>query len=249
MIDVAIDAARQAGLLALKYFKSQPKVSYKADNTPVTRADKEAELLIRKIAAQKFPDHGVIGEEFEPTNPQARFKWVIDPIDGTKSFIRGIPFWSTLLAVMENGRPIIGICFFPALDEIYIAQKGKGAFLNDKRIKVSKVAKLENAFISHGGIEAFEKRGQLKGFLELIKAVQCDRGFGDAFGYALVAQGKIDAFFEGGNKIHDIAAPSIMIQEAGGKFTDLSGKFSLTSGSDVATNGLLHNQVIKILNS
>lgn len=249
MIDVAVDAAKQAGLLALKYFKSQPKVSYKVDNTPVTRADKEAEQLIRKIIAKKFPDHGIIGEEFEPTNPQARVKWVIDPIDGTKSFIRGIPFWSTLLAVLENDKPIIGICFFPALDQIYTAQKNKGAYLNGKRIKVSKVPKLENAFISHGGIKSFERKNKLKGFLRLMEVVQCDRGFGDAFGYALVAQGKIDAFLEGGNKIHDVAAPSILVQEAGGKFTDLSGKFSLTSGSDVATNGLLHHQVLKLLNN
>ncbi|MDO8487058.1 MAG: inositol monophosphatase family protein [Candidatus Curtissbacteria bacterium] len=249
MVDIAINAARQAGQLALKYFKSQPKVFYKPDNTPVTRADKEAEQLIRKIIAKNFPDHGIIGEEFEPVNPQARFKWVIDPIDGTKGFIRRIPFWSTLLAVMKNDKPIIGICFFPAINEFYMAQKGKGAFLNNKRIHVSKISKIEDAFISHGGIKSFEKQNKLGGLLRLSQTVQCDRGFGDAFGYALVAQGKIDAFMEGGNKIHDVAAPSILIEEAGGKFTDLSGKFSLTSGSDVATNGLLHRQVLKLLNS
>lgn len=249
MIDVATRAAKLAGDLALKYFKSQPKVSYKADNTPVTIADKKAELAIRKMISQKYPDHGIIGEEFEAVNPSARFKWVIDPIDGTKSFIRGIPFWSTLLAVMENDKPIIGICFFPALGEIYTAQKGKGAFLNGKRIRVSNVSKLENAFISHGGIKSFKRKHKLEGFLKLMEIVQCDRGFGDAFGYALVAQGKIDAFLEGGNKIHDVAAPSILIQEAGGKFTNFDGEFSLTSDCAVATNGLLHPKVIKLLNS
>lgn len=249
MINVAINAAKLAGDLALKYFKSQPEVEYKPDNTPVTRADREAEKLIRKIIAQKFPDHGIIGEEFEPVKAQARFKWVIDPIDGTKSFIRGIPFWSTLLALLDADKPIIGICYFPALDQFYRAQKGKGAFLNDRPVHVSKVSKLENAFISHGGIKYFEKEHKLKGFLKLMEVVQCNRGFGDAFGYALVAQGKIDAFLEGGNKIHDVAAPSILIEEAGGKFTDMSGNFSLTTGSDLATNGLLHPQVLKLLNS
>ncbi|MBI2598924.1 hypothetical protein HYW40_01785 [Candidatus Curtissbacteria bacterium] len=121
MIDVAIDAARQAGNLALKYFKSQPKVTYKPDNTPVTRADREAEQLIRKIIAKKFPDHGIIGEEFEPTNPQARFKWVIDPIDGTKDFIRSLPLWATFLAVLENDKPIIGIVYYPPHNEIFVA--------------------------------------------------------------------------------------------------------------------------------
>ena len=248
MIDVAIDAAKAAGALAYRYFKTQPKVSFKPDNSPVTRADLEAEKLIRKMISKKFPDHGIIGEEFEPVNPQARFKWIIDPIDGTKSFIRGIPYWSTLLGVLEDNKPIIGICFFPAADEIYISQKGKGAYLNHKRLRVSKVSNLKNAFISHGGLKAFKAKNKIGGLLKLVEKTQRDRGFGDAHGYVLVAQGKIDIFTEANNQIWDVAAPSLLVEEAGGKFTDFSGKFSLTSGSDVATNGLLHSQVLKLLN-
>src|SRR3989344_2215493 len=118
MLDVAIDAAKQAGDLALKYFNNQPKVTYKADKSPVTRADIEAEKLIRKILAKNFPDHGIQGEELSPVNPKARYQWVIDPIDGTKSFVRHLPFWSTLLALLENGKPIIGISYSPCDTEV-----------------------------------------------------------------------------------------------------------------------------------
>src|SRR4030042_1336109 len=113
MIDVAIEAAKAAGELAYRYFKTQPKVSYKPDKSPVTKADIEAEKLIRKIISKNFPDHGFIGEELGQTNPNARFKWVIDPIDGTKQFVRGIPFWATLLALLENGKPILGVVYSP----------------------------------------------------------------------------------------------------------------------------------------
>lgn len=249
MIDVAIDAAKQAGELALKYFKTQPKVSYKPDNSPVTIADKKAELLIRKIISKKYPDHGIIGEEFEAKNPSAPLKWVIDPIDGTKGFIRGIPFWSTLLALLENDKPIIGICFFPAINEVYISQKNKGSYLNGKKIHVSKIKNLKYATLSYGSIKRFQDKGKLEGLINLSSKTQSNKGYSDAFGYSLVAQGKIDIFAEANNQIHDVAAPALLVEEAGGKFTDIYGKFSLTSGSDVATNGLLHKQVIKILNS
>src|SRR3990167_2758131 len=140
MLDVAIDAAKQAGDLALKYFKTQPKVSYKADKSPVTRADIEAEKLIRKILSKNFPDHGIIGEELPPVNPGAKYQWVIDPIDGTKSFVRRLPFWSTLLALLQNGEPIIGISYSPCDNEMFTAEKDKGTFLNCKRQRVSKVS-------------------------------------------------------------------------------------------------------------
>ncbi|MBI2327978.1 histidinol phosphate phosphatase [Candidatus Curtissbacteria bacterium] len=249
MIDITIKTAREAGALALRYFKTQPKVSYKLDQTPVTRADIEAERLIRKIITSHFPDHGIIGEELENTNPKAKHQWVIDPIDGTKSFIRGISFWSTLIALLENGKPIIGISFSPTTDELFIAQKGKGTYLNDKRIHVSKISNLKHAYLTHSSVDAFEKKSMLTGFMNLYKSTNSHRGFGDSFGYHLLIQGKVDIMVEAKDKLYDIAAPSILVEEAGGKFSDLNGKFSLTSDCAVATNGLLHDQILKILNS
>ena len=248
MLDVAIDAAKQAGELALRYFKTQPKVSYKADKSPVTRADIEAEKLIRKIISKKFPDHGIIGEELPPVNPKARYQWVIDPIDGTKSFVRRMPFWSTLLALMENGKPIIGISFSPVDNELFTAEKGKGTFLNGKRQRVSKVSELQNAYLAHGSIDAFENKNMLNGFIKLYRATGSHRGFGDSYAYHLLIKGNIDIMVEAKDKVHDIAAPAILIEEAGGKFTDFSGKFSLTSDCGVVTNKILHSQVLKLLN-
>src|SRR3990167_4924606 len=139
MINTAIEEAQKAGQLAYRYFKSQPKVTYKPDNSPVTRADIEAEMLIRKILTKKFPDHGIIGEELPPVNSKAKYQWVIDPIDGTKSFIRGMPSWGILLALLEDGKPIIGVYNSPATSEIFWTEKSKGAFLNGKKIHVSNV--------------------------------------------------------------------------------------------------------------
>ena len=250
MIKTAIEATRSAGELAYRYFKTQSasrRITYKPDNSPVTRADIEAEKLARKIISKKFPDHGIIGEEFGKTKPDAKYQWVIDPVDGTKDFVRKIPFWSTLLAVLENGKPIIGISFFPAIDEFFIAQKGKGTFLNNKKTNVSRVSNIKLAFVTHGSINRFEKFQKLKGLVQLCQTVQGRRNYGD-LGFSLLLKGHVDAVLETG-EIQDFAAPSLLVQEAGGKFTDFSGKFSLTSGNGIATNGLLHNQVLKILNS
>lgn len=247
MIDVAIDAARQAGELALKYFKSQPKIEYKPDNTPVTRADRECEQLIRKIISRKFPDHGIIGEEFEAKNPSARFKWVIDPIDGTKDFVRKLPLWGSFLAVTENDIPIIGIVYFPVQDEMFVAQKGKGTYLNNRKTRVSKVSNLKDACIGYGSITRFREKGFQDGLIKLLEKPQNRRSMGP-YGINQLLKGNVDVEIEPAGSIWDFAAPALVVEEAGGKFTDFSGNFSLTSHLGVYSNGLLHNKVIKILN-
>ncbi len=264
MVDVAIEAATRAGELALRYFeharnkpsyfKSQSKnlpagrqVSYKPDGSPVTRADIEAEKLIRKIISKKFPDHGIIGEELPPVNPKARFQWVIDPIDGTRDFVRGINTWGTFLAILENQKPLIGIIYYPPSRELFSAQKGKGTYFNDKRIRVSRVRHLKQAALSHGAVFRFGDLGFLNGLSTLTKLVLVRRNLG-TLGYNLLLKGELDIVLEPGGYIHDFAAPAILITEAGGKFSDFEGKNSLTSGNGLSTNGLLHQQVLKILN-
>ncbi len=248
MINVAIDAAKQAGALAYSYFKKNLKVSYKADKSPVTIADLEAEKLIRSIITKNFPNHGIIGEELENVNPKAKYQWVIDPIDGTKRFSIGHKYWSVLIAVLENNKPIIGISFFPATDEFFQAQKGKGTYLNGKRLKVSNVKNLEDAFTCHRPITHFTKINKAKQVIDLLLASKTNIGDGYSVGHNFLLKGKVDIVLETGN-MWDFAAPAILVEEAGGKFTDLDGKLSLTSGNALATNGLLHNQVLKILNS
>lgn len=165
-----------------------------------------------------------------------------------KSFIRGIPFWSTLFALLKDDKPILGISFSAVSNEIFVAEKGKGTYLNGKKIHVSKLSDIKLSYLTHSSINAFEEKGMLNNFMNLYNATNSHRGYGDSFGYHLLIQGKVDIMLEARDKIYDIAAPSILVEEAGGKFSDFKGNFSLTSDCAVATNGLLHNEVIKILN-
>ena len=248
MLDVAIDAAKQAGELALKYFKSQPKVSYKADKSPVTRADIEAEKLIRKILSKNFPDHGIIGEELPPVNPGARYQWVIDPIDGTRDFIRRIPYWAVFVALMDNRKPIISTINFPAVGTIITAQKHKGTLLDGKKAIVSKTQTVEDAYISYGSLKRFLEKGQGKNLGNLISKISAPRSYAN-LGFIYFLEGKIDILIEATGAIHDFAAPALAAEEAGGKFTDFNGLYSFNSGNGVFTNNLLHSQVLKLLNS
>jgi len=248
MLDVAIDAAKKGGDLAYRYFKTQLKLTYKADNSIVTNADVEVEKLIRKIIAKHFPDHGIIGEELENTNPKAKYQWVIDPIDGTKRFAIGHQYWSTLIAVLENDKPIIGISFFPATDEFFLAQKNKGALLNNHRLKISNIKKLDDAFVVFGSMTHFVKVDMISQIINLLSATRTNIGDGFSVGHNFLLKGKVDVVLETGN-IWDFAAPSLLVHEAGGRFTDFKGKDSISSGSAFASNGLIHDQVLKILNA
>ena len=248
MINVAIEAAKEAGELALKYFKSQPKVSYKADKSPVTKADIETEKLIRSMISRKFPDHGIIGEELEPVNPKAKFQWIIDPIDGTRDFVRVHPFWATFIAVLENNNPIVGVAFYPVSGDLLCAKKGGGTFINSKKTRVSKTKKLDEAYITFGNLKRFMEKKTLDSLLNLIEKTRSGRNYGN-FQLKLLLEGKVDIDLEPFGAIYDFAAPSILIEEAGGKFTDFKGRKSLTSGNALLTNSLLHSQVLKLLNS
>src|SRR3989344_7114794 len=226
MINVAIEATKAAGELAYRYFKTQLKVSYKPDDSPVTRADIEAEKLIRKIVAKKFPDHGIIGEELPPVNPKARFQWIIDPIDGTRYFARGFPFWGTLLTVLEDNQPIIGIAFCPALDDLFIAEHKKGTYLNGKKQKVSKITNIKQAYLANGGINYFNRINKLKALVKLYEESAGRIGIGGIYGYSLLTTGRIDIVLDPKSEIYDVAAPALIVEEAGGKFSDFKGKFT-----------------------
>ncbi len=247
MINVAIDAAKQAGELALKYFKSQPKVSYKADKSPVTKADIEVEKLIRSIISRKFPDHGIIGEELPPVNPKAKFQWIIDPIDGTRDFVRAHPFWATFIAVLENNNPIVGVAFYPVSNDLLCGKKGGGTFINNKKTRVSKTKKLDDAYITFGNLKRFIEKKTLDSLLNLIEKTRSGRNYGN-FQLKLLLEGKVDIDIEPFGAIYDFATPCILVEEAGGKFTDFKGEKSLTTGNALLSNGILHNQVLKILN-
>jgi histidinol phosphatase-like enzyme (inositol monophosphatase family) len=256
MLDIAIKAAMTGGQAAYSYFKKIPKspsagrqVSYKPDNSPVTKADLEAERKIRTIISREFPDHGIIGEEFGNTNPKAKYQWVIDPIDGTKSFVRGIKDWGTLLAVLENGKPIIGIYYSPATNEIFSCQTKKGTFLNGKKTHVSKVKDIQKGFIVHSSINHFLTSNKVNNIVTLAKMAQGKRGASDCSGINMVLKGQADVNISGHGAVWDYAAPAILVEEAGGRFTDFEGQFSLTTDTGIFSNGLVHKQVLNILNN
>lgn len=248
MLDTAIEAARAASSLSLKYFKNLPKIKYKVDLSPVTIADKTTENVIRAIISRKYPTHGIIGEEHPPINPDSQYQWIIDPIDGTKQFIKHLPVWANFIGLMKDNEPILGIINYPCFSETYIAQKGKGAYLNGKRVRVSKTKKVSEAYLAHGWIKRMGNHNVMPGFLKLNRMIYSAINLGP-YSIGELIRGNIDINIDGGGNVWDFVAPCIIVEEAGGKFTDFSGKRTFSSSNAIMTNGILHSEVVKILNS
>jgi histidinol-phosphatase len=242
----AVDAARAAGDIALKYFHGGFDVTLKADRTPVTQADRESEQAIIEILGRAFPTYGVLGEESGRQGSE-EVRWIIDPIDGTKNFVRGIPIWATLIALEERGEVTVGVIHAPATGELYTARRGGGAQLNGAPIRVSRVSALDEAFLVHAGLTLVKRAGYWDGFMRLVEATDRQRGFGDYMGYGLVAAGKADIYAELDLKPWDLAPCKILVEEAGGRFTDFQGRPTIYTGSALATNGLLHDRAIHLL--
>ncbi|HBA35918.1 MAG TPA: inositol-phosphate phosphatase [Gammaproteobacteria bacterium] len=231
---VAIDAALAAQDVIQKYYLSNLAITIKEDLTPVTQADVETEEAIRKVISEHFPDHGFWGEELGQSNPDAEFTWLIDPIDGTKSFVRQYPLFSTQIALMQHGEIILGLSNAPIFEEMAWAERGQGAFLNDQPIHISEALPLEKATLSFGNIVSLaQQTSQWAGLSKLVARAHRTRGYVDFFHYHLLAAGKIDLVLESDVNILDIAALSLIITEAGGIFTDLEGQPITTKSTSV----------------
>jgi histidinol-phosphatase len=241
-----IDAARAAGEVALRYYRGGFEVTLKPDLTPVTQADREAEEVILDRLGRAFPDCGFLGEEFGGSGSVDR-RFIIDPIDGTVNFVRRIPVWATLVALEESGEVTAGVIHNPVTGEMFSAQRGGGAFLNGARVRVSEVGRLGDAHLVHAGLGLLRQAGAWDGFVRLVDATARQRGFGDYLGYTLVAEGKAEIYTEVDLKPWDLAPCKILVEEAGGTFTDLAGLATIYSGSAVATNGRLHRAVLDLL--
>ena len=242
----AIDAARAAGEIAMKYYTGGFDVTIKPDDTPVTQADREAEQAIVAALGRAFPDWGFLGEEFGATGA-TDVRWIIDPIDGTKNFVRHIPVWATLLALEAHGEVVAGVIHNPVTGELYAARRGGGARLNGRRVAVSDVGEMWSATLLHAGLRLYRKAGVWDGLLRLVDATERQRGFGDYLGYALVAEGKAEMYIEVDLKPWDLAPCKIVVEEAGGRFTDLAGTPTIYSGNALATNGSLHDTALALL--
>lgn len=247
---VAKKAIREASKITLGYYTRQNfSISIKKDNTPVTIADKKAEKTIIKIIKESFPDHGFWGEETGVSKNNSEFIWIIDPIDGTKNFIAGIPLWGTLIALMHKEEVILGLSYVPLMKEMLWAEKGKGAFLNGKKVKVSNRQHLSDSMISFGSLMTFYEKKLGKNIIDLSHNCKRQRSFGDLYPYHLLAAGKIDLVVEAAIKLVDVAPFVCIIREAGGKTSDLKGgPFNSEISSFVASNGIIHQKSLDILN-
>jgi len=247
-LSTALEAARAAADVVRRYYQSNLAVTIKADKTPVTEADVETEKVIRSILAARFPDHGFFGEETGQSALDAEYLWLVDPIDGTKAFVREYPMFSTQIALMHRGRLVVGVSSAPAYGELAYGEIGAGAWLGDAPIRVSEVGTIEGAALSTGNLKTLATGAQWPAFGRLVGRLNRIRGYGDFLHYHLLAAGKIDAVVESDVNILDIAACAVIVEAAGGRFTDLEGRpLTLASTSVLATNGRLHDAVLAAL--
>ncbi len=249
-----INAALAAGDLTLQYYRtSNLVVEAKADASPVTVADKSAEQLVRKTIAAQFPEDTVQGEEFGDAIGASRYRWIVDPIDGTKSFVCGVPLYSTLLALLIDDKPYAGIVHIPALGETICAAEGMGAWYRSvsakawSRAKVSTKRDLKECVLLTSQRDLFKRRGAEEPFSKLEEATWVSRTWGDGYGYLLVATGRADVMVDPMCNPWDIAAMVPIMAEAGGRFSDWKGVSTCTSGEGVATNGPIHDEVLRFL--
>lgn len=243
----AVDAAQDAGTFTLDYFNADTPVELKADNSPVTTADRGAEERLRKRIAASFPTHGILGEEFGEELGREPARWIIDPIDGTFSFISGVPLYSVLIGFEWQGEMLAGVMHMPALRETVCAARGHGCWWNGRRARVSDVAELSQARLSVTSTKLFEQHGRMAAYDRLRAACRVDRGWADAYGYACLATGRVDVVLDPIMSIWDNAALLPVVTEAGGTFTDWSGNPTHTSSEALATNGRLHEHVLSTL--
>jgi histidinol-phosphatase len=247
---LAQTACDEADAIARASFRRDLQITTKPDRTFVTQADTAIERSIRSRIAAAYPDHGLVGEEYGTEAADAPTRWYIDPIDGTHNFIRGVPLFGTLLAVERDGELQAAVLSAPALHERWWARRGGGAWarsLDDpapRRIGVSGVAVLADAQILYGSGHDIETSGRAPGFHALLGDVWRERGFGDFWGYALLAEGAAEAMIEVDLSTWDAAAPTVLIEEAGGRVTDFEGRRRIDSRTFVASNGVLHEEVL-----
>jgi len=248
-LDAMVDAARAGATVAEGYFRrGGVEVTLKPDRSPVTAADREAEQVIVERLRRAFPGHGFLGEELGADGPvEARF--VIDPIDGTRNFVRGIPYWATLLALEEGGEITAGVVYQPMTGDLHVARRGRGAFLNGARLSVSAVDRLDGAMLVHPSLPLLRGEPLWTRFVRLVDATRRQRGLGDFLFGTTIAEGCAEIGLGLSVKLWDLAPLRLLVEEAGGRFTDFDGAPTIGSGGAVATNGRLHDATLALIGS
>jgi histidinol-phosphatase len=242
-LEVMVEAARAGGAVALEHYRRGFSVSLKADRSPVTQADQEAERAIADVLRARCPDHGVLGEEHGESGPRQR-RFIIDPIDGTRNFVRHIPTWAVLIGLEDGGAVTAGVVFQPVTGVLHTAWRGRGAWRDGERIRVSPVDALERALVVHSSINFLKRTPYWDGFLRLADRTQVQRGFGDFSAYLWVAEGQGEIALSTTVKAWDVAALKVVVEEAGGRVTDLDGGSGIYGSTVCASNGLLHDEAL-----
>lgn len=246
--ELVLDVAQRAGAVALEGFRRGIAVERKSDGSPVTAADRAAELAARELIESRCPEDGILGEELGEVRSGARRRWIVDPIDGTRSFVRGVPLWGTLVAVVEGERVLAGGAVFPALGEWAVAEVGRGILWSGGACRVSEVSRLtEAAVLSTDDRLPEAPRDRAERWRRLAAEAGIDRTWGDAYGYLLVATGRAEVMVDGVLAPWDAAAVQPLVEEAGGIFTDWHGRRTAFGGSAIATNAALAEQVRRVL--
>jgi histidinol-phosphatase len=247
-LEAALEAAAAAAAVIEHYYRSNLRVTIKADQSPVTEADVESEKTIHSVLRARFPEHGFYGEETGASEIDAEYLWLVDPIDGTKAFVRGYPMFSTQIALMHRGRLIVGVSSAPVYGELAYAEREAGAWLNEQPIRVSETGSLADAALSTGNLKTLASGAGWPLLGRLVTKVNRIRGYGDFLHYHLLASGKIDAVIESDVNILDVAACSVIVEAAGGRFTTLEGRpLALDSTTVLASNGPLHGRLEEAL--
>lgn len=252
-LDLAIELAEIADAISLQRFRALDlHVESKPDRSPVTDADRSVEQALKQLLSERAPNDALIGEEYGNSGSAAR-TWIIDPIDGTANYLRGVPVWATLIALAVDGKPVVSVVSAPAMCRRWWAAPGIGAFTSDidgttRELKVSAIGELENASLSYNNLQLWDQSGMLSQLTELSRKIWRTRAYGDFWSYMLLAEGSVDIVAEHDLKIYDIAALVPIVEIAGGKFSDLSGELTAESSSVLATNGKLHSAVSAALN-
>ncbi len=243
-LEFALEAAWEAGRITLGYFQTGLQVERKSDNTPLTVADQLAEQKLREMIARYWPEHGVVGEEYGRTEANSRYTWTLDPIDGTKSFVCGVPTYANLLALLADGQPVLGVINLPAINEIVYAARGEGCYWNGRRCRVSQVDQLKDAVLLTSGLNYFGAKQAA--WDRLVDQTYIQRTWGDAYGYALAATGRADIVVDPAMHLWDAAPLPPIMEEAGGTLTDWQGNATIYSCETIGTNGLLLDQVMAL---
>jgi histidinol-phosphatase len=245
--EFAAELAWLAGKLTLRYYQTGLTPDLKADESPVTLADRESERLMRELIEARYPHHSILGEEEGETRPGASHRWILDPIDGTKSFVRGVPLYAVLVGLEREGEAVVGAVNIPALGDFLTAAKGEGCQWNGRPARVSQATRLADSLLLCTDAEAMGKAGRAEAYRRLVAATKMQRGWSDAYGYVLVATGRAEVMLDPEMNAWDCAALLPVMQEAGGSFTDWDGTPTIHGGNAIATNGRVLEEVLALV--